>query len=180
MDWLDLLAVQDSQESSPTPQFKSIRYSELSFLYSPTLTSIHDYWKNHSLGEVTCNHNLSILRWAPGRWAPQFSHKDATGQGLSSHTLLVHPDGPLPSCVSSTGDYSGSSGDTEAMACVLNPCKPKRPRGSSGSNDTIGKHSSSPKGRRSSNRPASLLKNTEGDRFRTLSIAFWNLFPPPQ
>ena len=50
MDWLDLLAVQDSQESSPTPQFKSIRYSELSFLYSPTLTSIHDYWKNHSLG----------------------------------------------------------------------------------------------------------------------------------
>ena len=49
MDWLDILAVQDSQESSPTPQFKSIRYSALSFLYSPTLTSIHDYWKNHSL-----------------------------------------------------------------------------------------------------------------------------------
>ena len=39
----------DSQESSPTPQFKSINSSELSFLYSPTLTSIHDYWKNHSL-----------------------------------------------------------------------------------------------------------------------------------
>ena len=35
----------DSQESSPTPQFKSIRSSVLSFLYSPTLTSIHDYWK---------------------------------------------------------------------------------------------------------------------------------------
>ena len=39
----------DSQESSPTPQFKSISSSVLSFLYSPTLTSIHDYWKNHSL-----------------------------------------------------------------------------------------------------------------------------------
>ena len=39
----------DSQESSPTPQFKSINSSALSFLYSPTLTSIHDYWKNHSL-----------------------------------------------------------------------------------------------------------------------------------
>ena len=39
----------DSQESSPTPQFKSINSWELSFLYSPTLTSIHDYWKNHSL-----------------------------------------------------------------------------------------------------------------------------------
>ena len=38
----------DSQESSPTPQFKSINFSVLSFLYSPTLTSTHDYWKNHS------------------------------------------------------------------------------------------------------------------------------------
>jgi len=38
-----------SQESSPTPQFKSINSSALSFLHSPTLTSIHDYWKNHSL-----------------------------------------------------------------------------------------------------------------------------------
>ena len=39
----------DSQESSPTPHFKSINSSVLSFLHSPTLTSIHDYWKNHSL-----------------------------------------------------------------------------------------------------------------------------------
>ena len=36
-------------ECSPTPQFKSINSAVLSFLYSPTLTSIHDYWKNHSL-----------------------------------------------------------------------------------------------------------------------------------
>ena len=40
MDWFDLLA-----GSYPTPQFKSINSSVLSFLYSPTLTSIHDYWK---------------------------------------------------------------------------------------------------------------------------------------
>ena len=39
----------DSRESSPTPQFKSIHSSALSFLHSPTLTSIHDYWRNHSL-----------------------------------------------------------------------------------------------------------------------------------
>ena len=39
----------DSQESSPTPQFKSINSSALSLLHSPTFTSIHDYWKNHSL-----------------------------------------------------------------------------------------------------------------------------------
>ena len=38
----------DPQESSPTPQFKSINFSALSSLYSPTLISIHDYWKNHS------------------------------------------------------------------------------------------------------------------------------------
>ena len=39
----------DSQESSPTPQFKSINSLVLSLLHSPTLTSIHDHWKNHSL-----------------------------------------------------------------------------------------------------------------------------------
>ena len=50
MDWLDLLGVQGTLKSSPTPQFKSINSSALSFLYSPTLTSIHDHWKNHSLG----------------------------------------------------------------------------------------------------------------------------------
>ena len=43
--WISLQS-RDSQESSPTPQFKSINSSALSFLYSPTLTSIHDYWKN--------------------------------------------------------------------------------------------------------------------------------------
>ena len=49
MDWLDLLAVQGTLKSPPTPHFKSINSSALSFLYSPTLTPIHDHWKNHSL-----------------------------------------------------------------------------------------------------------------------------------
>ena len=48
-DWLDLPEVQVTQESFPTPQFKSISSSALSFLHSPTLTSIHDHRKNHSL-----------------------------------------------------------------------------------------------------------------------------------
>ena len=50
-DWLLLSSFcsRDSQESSPTPQFKSINSSVLSFIYSPTLTSTHDYWKDHSL-----------------------------------------------------------------------------------------------------------------------------------
>ena len=54
-DWFPLgwtgwisLQFKDSQESSPTPQFKSINSSVLSFIYSPTLTSLHDHWKNHS------------------------------------------------------------------------------------------------------------------------------------
>ena len=54
-DWFPLgltglisLRSKGSHESSPAPQFKSINSSVLNFLYSPTLTSTHDYWKNHS------------------------------------------------------------------------------------------------------------------------------------
>ena len=52
MDWLDLLAVQGTQESFPTPQFKTINSSVLRFLHSRTLASIHDYWKT-----------LALTRW---------------------------------------------------------------------------------------------------------------------
>ena len=57
VDWFDLLEVQGTQESSPTPQFKSINSkkkikkhhsSVINLLYCPTLISIHDYWKSHS------------------------------------------------------------------------------------------------------------------------------------
>ena len=49
IDWFDLFAVQGTQESSlAPPQFESINYLVLSFLYSPNLTTICDYWKNHS------------------------------------------------------------------------------------------------------------------------------------
>ena len=48
IDWVwSPWSPRDPQESSPTPQFKSINSSALIFLYGPTLTSIHDYWKNH-------------------------------------------------------------------------------------------------------------------------------------
>ena len=53
MDWLDLHSPRDSQESSPTPQFKSINSSALSFFHSPTLTSIHDLWKTIALTRQT-------------------------------------------------------------------------------------------------------------------------------
>ena len=49
MDWLDLLAVQGTLKSLfPTPQLKSVNSLALSFLYFPSLTSKHDYQKNHS------------------------------------------------------------------------------------------------------------------------------------
>ena len=49
IDWLGLLEIQGTLKSFfPTPQFKSINSSALSFLYSSTLTCIHDYWKNNS------------------------------------------------------------------------------------------------------------------------------------
>ena len=58
-DWFPLgwtpwppFSPRDSQESSPTPQFKSINSLVLSCLYSPILTSIHDYWKNHSFDSM--------------------------------------------------------------------------------------------------------------------------------
>ena len=56
IDWLDLLAVQSTLKSLlPTPQFKSISSLALSFLYSPTLTSIHDY--------MTTGKTIALTRW---------------------------------------------------------------------------------------------------------------------
>ena len=52
----------DSQDSSPTPQLKSINSSAQSFLYSPTLTSIHGHCKNHSLDQTDlCWQIMSLL-----------------------------------------------------------------------------------------------------------------------
>ena len=52
MYWLDLRAVQGTLKTLLQHHFKSINSSAFSFLYSPTLTSIHDYWKNHSLDQM--------------------------------------------------------------------------------------------------------------------------------
>ena len=61
IDWLDLLAVQGTLKSSPTPQFKSINFLALSFLHSPSLTSIHDHQKNHSLDQTFVGKVMSLL-----------------------------------------------------------------------------------------------------------------------
>ena len=49
MDWLDLLAVQGTLKSLLQHHSSKASTSALSLLHSPTLTSIHDHWKNHSL-----------------------------------------------------------------------------------------------------------------------------------
>ena len=48
IDWFDLLAVHRTVKSLLQHQFEGISSSVLSLLYDPTLTSIRDYWKNHS------------------------------------------------------------------------------------------------------------------------------------
>ena len=62
IDWLDLLAIQGTlKESSPEPQFKSMNSSVLSLFYGPTLISIHDYGKNHSLTIQTFDSKVMSL-----------------------------------------------------------------------------------------------------------------------
>ena len=51
----------DSEESSPTPQFEGISSLALSLLYGPILTSIDDYWKNHSFDFVDLCHKVKSL-----------------------------------------------------------------------------------------------------------------------
>ena len=53
--------------SSLTPQFKSIHSLALSLLYGPTLTSLHDYWKNYSLGytDLYWQNDVSAFEYAP-------------------------------------------------------------------------------------------------------------------
>ena len=66
--WFGFLVVQGthSQEFSPTLQFKSVNTSVFSLLYGPTLTSTHDYWKNHSFDytDLCRQSNVSAFSYA--------------------------------------------------------------------------------------------------------------------
>ena len=52
MDWLDLLAVQGTLKSLLQHHSSKASILRSAFFYSPTLTSIYDYWKNHSLDQM--------------------------------------------------------------------------------------------------------------------------------
>jgi len=64
-DWFDHLVVQEIQESSPA-QYKTISSSALSLLYGLALTSIHDYWKNHSFDstDLCWQSDTSVFQYA--------------------------------------------------------------------------------------------------------------------
>ena len=76
-DWLvwSPCCLRDSQEASPTPQFKSISFSMLSLLYGPALTSIHVNWKNHRF-----DYGFLLLSGTFSRWP--------CSQGLASPKAL--------------------------------------------------------------------------------------------
>ena len=59
--WFDLLAVQGTQESFPTPQFESICSSVLSILYGPTVKSVHDYGKTVAFRQSFVSKVMSVL-----------------------------------------------------------------------------------------------------------------------
>ena len=87
--WISLLSKGLSRVFS-APQFESISSSVLSFLYGPTLTSIHDYWKSHESKSDSCSvvsdsfwpHELKPARFL----CPWNSPGQNTGVGC--HSLL--------------------------------------------------------------------------------------------
>ena len=96
-DWLvwSPCCPRDSQESSPTPQLKSINSSALSFLYSPTLTSIQDYWKNHtpSPPALSLSQHQGLFKWVSSSHQVakvlefQLQHQSSEYSGLISFRM---------------------------------------------------------------------------------------------
>ena len=76
----------DSQESSPTLQFKSINTLVLSLLYGPTLTSIHDYWKNHSLEYTNLCQQSDVSAF---QYAVYVCHSFASKEQVSFNFMAV-------------------------------------------------------------------------------------------
>ena len=66
MDWLDILAVQGTCKSLLQHYNSEASILQHSLSYSPTLTSIHDYWKNHNLDEMDLcwQSNVSAFEYA--------------------------------------------------------------------------------------------------------------------
>ena len=85
IDWFDLFAFHGTQESSPTPPLKRINFSALSLFDCPALTSIHDYWKNHSFDYKDLCLQGERSSDPTGDW-PRLAHEcpGVSGRGVSS------------------------------------------------------------------------------------------------
>ena len=89
IDWFDHLAVQETQEPSPTPQLKSINSLAFSLFYGPTLTSVHDYWKTLS---VALTARFWRRKWQPTPvLLPRRSHgqRSLVSMGSQSQTYQI-------------------------------------------------------------------------------------------
>jgi len=82
----------DSQVSSPSPQFESNSSSVLSLLYDPTLTSIHNYWRNHSFNymEFCQKSEISAFQYAVWVYHSFFAKEQASSNFMAAVT--VHSD----------------------------------------------------------------------------------------
>ena len=88
--WFDLAVLRYSSESYPMPQFESIRSSMFSLLYGPTLTSIHDYWKNPSPWGSFAGKVISLLSNMLSRFA-HFSSKEQVSFNFMA-AVTIHSD----------------------------------------------------------------------------------------
>ena len=100
--WTGLISCspRNSQESSPTSQFKSINSSAFSLLYGPTLTSIHDYWKNHSFDYTF------LCQWSNLSWLFNMLSRFVIGKGNGTplqYSCLENPWMEQPGRLQSMG-----------------------------------------------------------------------------
>ena len=90
IDCFDLLAVQETQESSPAPQFESISSLAFSLLYGPT--SIHDYWKNHSFDYMDLCWQSDVSAFKCIVWICQSFHSKEQVSFNFMAAITVHSD----------------------------------------------------------------------------------------
>ena len=82
-DWYDPVSPRDSQESSPSTQFRSINSSVFSFIFTSNFTSIHDYWKNHSVDQTgLCWQSNVCLFYYAVQVGHSFSSREQTSFNL--------------------------------------------------------------------------------------------------
>ena len=172
-DWISLQS-KGLQESSPTSQFKSINSLALSFLHSPTLTSIHDYWKNHSCTSLMRPQANQENRspWHMG--APLERRPGPTLLLATSNTSHHVPGSEKWVLQKAWGKSSGPQRPRKAFESVQAPMARKEEANSSTSSSTITSFSSTNFSSSTPSSPLSLLCSLALQR-RCLPLGHWVL-----